>query len=268
MSIRSNPVARVLAVFSRALQVPAGNGPLGGWAKVFSEGPVQVASSAGVLRCLALLHEEIDRAEAALVGARVRTEIIKPHLDMLRLAASVESAVSGWQHVSALIQQNNALGVLAVAAEMHPSDESMLTVEELEPIYAALATLVEAIRELPADDPVRWFLSEQYQELMRGLEAHRITGADALRRAVYQFDGAIRNQYSGIKMDDADSPLSAEQRQAIGASISVSSAIKTALCTLGFVAALGAGIEGADKIAAKAAVAHVYLLTGTTDTGE
>lgn len=261
MPTRTNPMKRLAAIFQLVLHTAPTNPAVAAWAKVFdTTTPDDPSGGPETLRCLAQLQREVCIADGVMRRSGVRPDVVNRMMQALRQASSIELAVAGFGHIQQLLQQDGVLHTLALAGDMHISEEWILEEHELDEIGAALALLGTAIANLPDEDPIRSFLSEQWALLRSALRDYQIAGASALRRAVYEFDGALAHQYGAPDDPSPGAPVTAEQATALHAAFSASRAVKVALATLGLVTALGTGVNAALKLAPVAASTQMYYL--------
>ena len=262
MANYTNHVLRLVSVLQRALHTsPQAAGGLETWAVVFrvkSRGPA--ISRSETLRALALLEEQISFAELAVLRAGVRKETVAPSFTRIRNAIAVETVVNGgWQQVTSQLTSNDPLTPLRVAGEMIGGVERVLSDADLSKIDAALDALTQAVVQLRSGDPVRTFFEAQLQVLERARREYDIAGGDALRRTFHQFEGELEEHITAVRTDGGVK-LTEEHRAVVKAAVTVASCVRTAMATVGLVAALAAGAESSLRLAGIAAQTQMFYL--------
>ena len=256
----SNPLTRITAVLEKMQEVaaPAGNAPLDAWGRVFSElsGGLPM-NEYETVRCLAMLGEEVVRADELLAATRLPAQQRHSVISRVHGIVTVGTLRNGWTHIVALISPDLFGLVLSYGSLVH-SGETLIPDESLEAIYEAVAALEREVSELVAGHPLRGFFEDRIAELRWARLDYAIAGAGAFRRAAYEFDGAMVN----VAASAATSDIS--EREALGrvfgAAVGVSQALKTALKTAGFVVALASAAAGASQLGETAAGLQQYYL--------
>lgn len=254
----TSSVARLYTLLDRAIKAPGQQRPLYEfWAGVLGivrEGEELTArTAADALRAFAWLTEEFERA------ARTHFPQFEPS-DYESAFQSARNAVA-WQHVGHPFSSvgpgnltTEVLRAILMCSRVAIKTERLLTEDELAEITAAVSLLEGAIAALPSGDVLLDVLETQVSEIRQALIRYRISGASALRVALYGLEGAAVNY-----ANERGVPSDVAHANAIAEVSNVSRVVRTAITTSTLIATLAAGMEGAIKIAERTGESQFFF---------
>ena len=161
----------------------------------------------GTARALILLNNELDLATEELRRSPFKVGDYGDAVDGIRRGVSIMRLAEAFSACAGSMMGNN-LAILRMASRVIPPKE-LANGDDLQALRNALENTFETVLKLPDDDPLHQFLIDEMLLMELALRDYVIQGSPPVRRAVIQFDAAMRAAAAHAQPIHADTLASA-----------------------------------------------------------
>jgi hypothetical protein len=249
----SSPLRRIVRILDSVL--PSANSLPNGltfWSRALNtERQLTSQTTTETARALVIFRDETERAYVGMARTQLDVNDYDASFAALRAASEFTLfSANGNQIVGHLSPP--VMGVLRLCSKVEQPTDYLLPDAEFTAVREAVERLEKLLARLPEDDALVIVLGEQIAQMKRALIDYQIGGEYILRRAVYAFDGAVVNQFSGERESPAKEEIFEAARH-------VTQTAKRLLLATGIVAA---GLLGAQEIGQVLAETTEFYVAG------